>query len=50
MEYIHGRKAENIRSKQLSDIAEEARKRRDERIAQKRADLIKSYADDEAKK
>ncbi|KAH3845593.1 60S ribosomal protein L19-like [Dreissena polymorpha] len=57
MEYIHKRKAENIRSKQLSDIADarrsrvkEARKRRDERIAQKRADLIKSYADDEAKK
>jgi len=28
----------------------EARKRREERIAQKRTDLLKSFADDDAKK
>ena len=41
----------------FSDLAEtrrnkvkEARKRREERIAQKKADLLKSYADDDSKK
>jgi hypothetical protein len=47
----------NILLSHFSDLAQtkrdkvkEARKRREERIAQKRADLIKSFADDDAKK
>lgn len=56
MEYIHKKKAEKLRSKQLQDQAEarriknkEARKRREERQAQKKSELLQSYAkDDEA--
>merc|ERR1711976_1023898 len=56
MEYIHKKKAERARTKMLSDQAEarrskvkEARKRREDRIAAKRAELLKSYAkEDEA--
>merc|ERR1712198_13601 len=50
MEYIHKKKAENQRSKMLAEQAnarrtrvKEARKRREERISQKRQELLKSY-------
>merc|ERR1711976_1043817 len=58
MEHIHKKKAEKARTKMLSDQAEarrskvkEARKRREERQAQKRAEILKTYAkEDEAAK
>merc|ERR1712044_37000 len=58
MEHIHKKKAEKSRIKMLSDQAEarrnkvkEARKRREERQAQKRAEILKTYAkEDEAAK
>merc|ERR1711931_623171 len=58
MEHIHKKKAEKARTKLLSDQAEarrtkvkEARKRREERLAQKRAEILKTFAkEDEAAK
>merc|ERR1712055_879008 len=58
MEHIHKKKAEKARSKMLSDQAEarrnkvkEARKRREERQALKRAEILKTFAkEDEASK
>merc|ERR1712002_420134 len=58
MEHIHKKKAEKARTKLLSDQAEarrtkvkEARKRREERLAQKRAEILKTFAkEDEASK
>ncbi|XP_064597479.1 large ribosomal subunit protein eL19-like [Liolophura sinensis] len=54
MEHIHKRKDEKQRTKLLSDQAEarrskvkEARKRREERIAQKKAELLKTFAKEE---
>ncbi|KAI1283733.1 60S ribosomal protein L19 [Halotydeus destructor] len=50
MEYIHKRKAEKARSKQMSEVADarrskvkEARKRRDERTAQRRLDRLAAF-------
>merc|ERR1712150_168564 len=58
MEFIHKRKAEKARTKLLSDQAaarrqkvKDARQRREERIAQKKEELLKSFTkDDEAQK
>ena len=58
MEYIHKKKAENQRSKQLADQAEarrqrvkDAKKRKEERMKAKREELLKQYAiEDEAAK
>ena len=54
MEFIHKKKAENTRSKQLSDQAEarrlrvkNARKRREDRIQQKKQEMLKTYAKEE---
>merc|ERR1719461_1125052 len=56
MEFIHKRKAENARTKMLNDQAEarrnkvkEARKRREDRKATKRDEMLKTFAkEDEA--
>lgn len=56
MEYIHKKKEEQSRAKQLADQAEArrlkskmSRQRREERQAAKRAELLKQYAkEDEA--
>merc|ERR1711972_1016584 len=54
MEFIHKRKAEKARAKQLTDLSDarrakvkEARKRREERQAVKKQELLATYAKEE---
>jgi large subunit ribosomal protein L19e len=55
MEYVHKKKSDNIRAKQLNDVAEarriknkEARKRKEEKAAQKKQELVATYAREDA--